>query len=108
MIRPSQSSTYNVPYDYSSVMHYGKSAFSSDRSKITIEPIQSQYLNVIGRAKDMSQSDILKVNRMYNCNGIGSGQQDNGSGGQPPPVPTPGTISIILIFYINLPCKFYF
>lgn len=94
MIRQSQSSTYDVPYDYSSVMHYGKSAFSKDRKSITIQPLQSKYLNVIGRVKDVSANDLLKVNRMYGCNGnyaSGGGGQDTTIAdiAQPTTTPTP-------------------
>jgi len=87
IVSASQSSTYNVPYDYTSIMHYGKTAFSVDGRSITTEPLQRQFLNVIGRSRDISSSDLLKVNRMYNC---GNNADPTDGAPQPVPVPAPG------------------
>ena len=40
-------------YDYHSIMHYGKTDFSNNY-KITIQPKDEKYLNVIGHAYKVS------------------------------------------------------
>ncbi|KAM6942540.1 high choriolytic enzyme 1-like [Xenentodon cancila] len=55
----------NTPYDYNSVMHYGRFAFSRNRQP-TIVPIPDPNVS-IGRATEMSPVDILRVNRLYQC-----------------------------------------
>ncbi len=58
-------STFGVPYDYGSVMHYSKYAFSLNSKLETIVP---KVGNVeIGQRRGMSERDIEKVNRMYGC-----------------------------------------
>uniref|UniRef100_A0A8D0DHB0 Metalloendopeptidase n=1 Tax=Sander lucioperca TaxID=283035 RepID=A0A8D0DHB0_SANLU len=59
-----------TPYDYGSVMHYGRFAFSRNRQP-TIVPIPDNNVD-IGRATRMSPTDILRVNRLYECNSIAS------------------------------------
>ncbi|KAJ8340228.1 hypothetical protein SKAU_G00348610 [Synaphobranchus kaupii] len=54
-----------TPYDYNSVMHYGRYAFSSNRQP-TIVPIPNSNA-VIGRATQMSRNDIIRINRLYGC-----------------------------------------
>ncbi|XP_038825369.1 high choriolytic enzyme 1-like [Salvelinus namaycush] len=56
-----------TPYDYNSVMHYSRFAFSRNRQP-TILPIPDNNA-VIGRATQMSPNDILRINRLYNCTG---------------------------------------
>ncbi|KAG7315296.1 hypothetical protein KOW79_021384 [Hemibagrus wyckioides] len=53
----------NTPYDYNSVMHYSRFAFSRNRQP-TILPIPDNDVP-IGRATEMSRNDILRVNRLY-------------------------------------------
>ncbi|KAJ8246969.1 hypothetical protein GJAV_G00257310 [Gymnothorax javanicus] len=54
-----------TPYDYTSIMHYGRTAFStSGRETITPIPNPNQP---IGRATSLSRGDILRVNRLYGC-----------------------------------------
>jgi hypothetical protein len=36
--------TYNVPYDYESIMHYGQYARAIDKTKPTITPVFSKGL----------------------------------------------------------------
>ncbi|XP_037547300.1 low choriolytic enzyme [Nematolebias whitei] len=55
----------NTPYDYNSVMHYGRFAFSRNRQP-TIIPIPNPNV-AIGQAREMSSNDILRVNRLYQC-----------------------------------------
>ncbi|XP_069546406.1 high choriolytic enzyme 1-like [Brachyistius frenatus] len=54
-----------TPYDYSSIMHYGKTAFSIN-SKDTITPIP--YAGVrIGQRQGLSHWDVTRINRLYRC-----------------------------------------
>nr|XP_034351475.1 astacin-like metalloendopeptidase isoform X2 [Arvicanthis niloticus] len=61
----SQSSNMLVPYDYSSVMHYGRFAFSW-RGQPTIIPLWTSSVH-IGQRWNLSTSDITRVCRLYNC-----------------------------------------
>ncbi|XP_052037645.1 astacin-like metalloendopeptidase [Apodemus sylvaticus] len=61
----SRSSNMLVPYDYSSVMHYGRFAFSW-RGQPTIIPLWTSSVR-IGQRWNLSTSDITRVCRLYNC-----------------------------------------
>jgi hypothetical protein len=69
----------NTQYDYASVMHYEKDAFSMNGLP-TIEPLQSSIS--IGQRYNMSTTDIKEVRLFYNC---------LPSGVTLPPVPTTTT-----------------
>ncbi|KAK3509897.1 hypothetical protein QTP70_019380, partial [Hemibagrus guttatus] len=58
-----KTNNLNTPYDYNSVMHYSRYAFSKNREP-TILPIPDNNVP-IGRATEMSRNDILRVNRLY-------------------------------------------
>ncbi|XP_047442866.1 meprin A subunit beta-like [Mugil cephalus] len=60
------SSALGVPYDYGSVMHYGKTEFgdSSEPSIVTKNP---NFMDVIGQRIGFSASDLTKLNLLYNC-----------------------------------------
>ncbi|CAK1599695.1 unnamed protein product [Parnassius mnemosyne] len=53
---------FGVAYDYNSVMHYPEKAFSKNGNK-TIIPLQDDVK--IGQRVGMSESDIIKLNKMY-------------------------------------------
>ncbi|XP_042246180.1 low choriolytic enzyme-like [Thunnus maccoyii] len=55
----------NTPYDYSSVMHYGRTAFGKFGSE-TIIPIPDSSVP-IGQREGLSDIDILRINRLYKC-----------------------------------------
>lgn len=55
---------YNVEYDYGSVMHYGKTAFSIDGSD-TIIALKDMKNETMGQRVRLSDKDIARVNRMY-------------------------------------------
>lgn len=57
--------TFQVPYDYNSVMHYNAFSFSKN-GEPTIVPLQDSGV-VIGQRKQMSELDIQKINKMYKC-----------------------------------------
>ncbi|XGW21035.1 hypothetical protein V3C99_004191 [Haemonchus contortus] len=65
-ISPHYASTYHVPYDYKSVMHYDKKAFAKP-SKISIRTRDPKYQDLIGKLKDASPNDYLKICRIYDC-----------------------------------------
>ncbi|PWS22732.1 hypothetical protein DKP78_16835, partial [Enterococcus faecium] len=54
-----------TPYDYGSVMHYSRFAFSRN-GQPTIVPIPDSNV-AIGRATEMSKWDIDRINRLYGC-----------------------------------------
>ncbi|KAK3509904.1 hypothetical protein QTP70_019382 [Hemibagrus guttatus] len=54
-----------TPYDYDSVMQYHKTGFSKN-GKPTMEPIPNSNV-AIGLAREMSQNDIVRINRLYEC-----------------------------------------
>ncbi|XP_059620602.1 zinc metalloproteinase nas-13-like [Phlebotomus argentipes] len=58
------TSMFDLDYDYGSVMHYSSTAFSIN-GQPTIVPIQSGV--TIGQRLGMSELDIKRLNRMYNC-----------------------------------------
>ncbi|KAF7633702.1 Metalloendopeptidase [Meloidogyne graminicola] len=61
------STTYGVKYDYQSVMHYAKDAFASTPGRITMETLNKQYQDIIGKVKDAAPSDYLKICNIYSC-----------------------------------------
>ncbi|XP_040210053.1 meprin A subunit beta-like isoform X3 [Rana temporaria] len=65
----SKATFLEVPYDYTSVMHYGKKAFST--GNVTMIPKNAKFDNIIGQQTDFSASDVLKLNRLYNCTSSG-------------------------------------
>ncbi|XP_065100709.1 hatching enzyme 1.2-like [Paramisgurnus dabryanus] len=56
----------NTPYDYGSVMHYGRTAFAIQSGKETITPIPNASVQ-IGQRQEMSNIDILRINKLYGC-----------------------------------------
>ncbi|XP_006909541.1 astacin-like metalloendopeptidase [Pteropus alecto] len=88
----SRSSNMLVPYDYSSVMHYGRLAFSR-RGLPTITPLWAPSVH-IGQRWNLSISDISRVDRLYDCSPSGprprgGGFQAQGQGKRPPPASPP-------------------
>uniref|UniRef100_A0A672N926 Metalloendopeptidase n=1 Tax=Sinocyclocheilus grahami TaxID=75366 RepID=A0A672N926_SINGR len=56
----------NTTYDYGSIMHYGKIAFTTQAGKETITPIPDATV-AIGQRQDLSKLDILRINKLYGC-----------------------------------------
>ncbi|GAB5569864.1 astacin-like metalloendopeptidase [Prionailurus iriomotensis] len=76
----SRSSNMLVPYDYSSVMHYGRLAFSR-RGLPTITPLWAPSVH-IGQRWNLSTSDITRVLRLYDCSPSGQSPRGRGSDGE--------------------------
>ncbi|XP_062405950.1 low choriolytic enzyme-like isoform X2 [Sardina pilchardus] len=60
-----KTNNLGTPYDYGSVMHYSRLAFSRN-GKPTIVPIPDENVQ-IGKATQMSSWDIARINRLYGC-----------------------------------------
>nr|BAG74352.1 hatching enzyme [Engraulis japonicus] len=56
----------DISYDYGSVMHYGRYAFTTKRGVETITPIPDSSVQ-IGQRRGMSKSDIQRINKLYQC-----------------------------------------
>merc|ERR1711962_946709 len=56
----------DTPYDYSSIMHYGRRAFSIQYGRDSITPIPDANVR-IGQRKAMSSWDITRINVLYGC-----------------------------------------
>uniref|UniRef100_A0ACB8FD47 Meprin A subunit beta n=1 Tax=Sphaerodactylus townsendi TaxID=933632 RepID=A0ACB8FD47_9SAUR len=61
-----RSDFLNVPYDYTSVMHYSKTAFMNGTEPTIVTNIPA-FIDVIGQRMDFSEYDIQKLSRLYNC-----------------------------------------
>ena len=61
-----ESSLLNTSYDYTSLMHYKKNEFSNGNGS-TIITKQPEFQDVIGNSIEMSSTDALELNRLYNC-----------------------------------------
>jgi len=56
-----------TPYDYFSVMHYGKTAFGKRSDAVTMETTDPYYQDLIGTGSGFSEIDITQVNLVYKC-----------------------------------------
>ena len=61
-----KTSTYNLPYDYRSIMHYGGRYFSKNR-KLTIRTKKSRHQKLIGQRTRLSNGDVKLIKKMYGC-----------------------------------------
>ncbi|KAM3614486.1 uncharacterized protein V6R79_015146 [Siganus canaliculatus] len=66
-VRKEQSTTNGVAYDYWSVMHYGKNAFSNGNGSTMITK-NPNFKDIIGQRFDVSPRDVLELNLLYECN----------------------------------------
>ncbi|XGW31971.1 hypothetical protein V3C99_010275 [Haemonchus contortus] len=58
--------TQGEQYDYRSIMHYDSTAFSRN-GKNTIETVVEGFTDIIGSSVDLSELDIVKINKLYKC-----------------------------------------
>ncbi|KAI4830419.1 hypothetical protein KUCAC02_002049 [Chaenocephalus aceratus] len=56
----------NTPYDYGSIMHYGRTAFSIQWGKDSMTPIPNPNVQ-IGQRRGLSRGDIVRINKLYQC-----------------------------------------
>ncbi|XP_067305559.1 meprin A subunit beta-like [Pseudorasbora parva] len=61
------TTTQGTPYDYYSVMHYDKNAFSNGNGS-TIITKRPEFQDVIGQRLDISEYDAIELNKLYKCN----------------------------------------
>ncbi|KAH8369248.1 hypothetical protein KR009_005624 [Drosophila setifemur] len=64
-----QTTTYDIPYDYDSVMHYSKNAFAKDPSKPTMRALIDGEVveREMGQVRGPSDGDWTKIRIMYKC-----------------------------------------
>lgn len=59
-----------TPYDYYSIMHYGVKDYTTDKSKKTIEILNSAIdTSNVGTKRRLSKFDIAWANKLYSCEG---------------------------------------
>ncbi|XP_078073112.1 meprin A subunit beta [Mustelus asterias] len=61
-----ESDDLNIPYDYTSVMHYSSTAFNNGTEPTIVTKI-ADFHNVIGQRLDFSDYDVQRLSRLYNC-----------------------------------------
>ncbi|XP_042605477.1 hatching enzyme 1.2-like [Cyprinus carpio] len=64
--RKQNTNNQNTPYDYGSIMHYERTAFSIQPGLETITPIPDRRVE-IGQRQGLSNTDILRINKLYGC-----------------------------------------
>uniref|UniRef100_A0A3B3TT62 Metalloendopeptidase n=1 Tax=Poecilia latipinna TaxID=48699 RepID=A0A3B3TT62_9TELE len=63
--RKVKTNNLGTPYDFTSIMEYGKYAFSKNKLPTIVAKSNPKY--DWGRATKMSTNDITRVNRLYGC-----------------------------------------
>ncbi|XDV26172.1 hypothetical protein PO909_029948, partial [Leuciscus waleckii] len=63
----SSETVFGTPYDYYSVMHFDQNAFSNSNGS-TIITKNPEFQDVIGQLMEMSEYDVLELNKLYKCN----------------------------------------
>jgi len=66
--KSSEIDSRGFTYDYYSIMHYGKTAFSNN-GRVTIETKDRSVQDKIGKAQKLTDSDAGVVKKMYECKG---------------------------------------
>ncbi|XP_023177916.2 zinc metalloproteinase nas-7 [Drosophila hydei] len=63
------TTTYDVPYDFDSVMHYPKNAFAKDPTQPTIRALVdgSAVERDMGQTMGPTEGDLFKIRKMYKC-----------------------------------------
>ncbi|KAL3043207.1 hypothetical protein OYC64_021011 [Pagothenia borchgrevinki] len=60
-----QTNNLGTPYDFDSVMHYGKYGFSKNNEPTILA--KKNLSRDFGTARTMSKNDIARVNKLYQC-----------------------------------------
>ncbi|XP_072536823.1 meprin A subunit beta-like [Salminus brasiliensis] len=61
-----EGTTQGTPYDYTSMMHYSKDAFTNGNG-LTIRTKDPKFQIVIGQEYGLSPMDSYELNKLYNC-----------------------------------------
>ncbi|XP_075044339.1 astacin-like metalloendopeptidase isoform X2 [Mixophyes fleayi] len=64
---PNIANPLDIPYDYTSVMQYGRYAFTNTSGMATIVPKPDPTV-IIGQKHGLSNLDVKKINELYKCN----------------------------------------
>ncbi|XP_068155186.1 hatching enzyme 1.2 [Drosophila tropicalis] len=86
--KAAKTEAFGVPYDYGSVMHYSKNAFSTN-GQPTIVAMQSNGADKMGQRVGFSDFDVEKLNRMYDCGYVGGNPPSAPGPAAPAPAPAP-------------------
>lgn len=65
-IKLTDTKTFGMPYDYSSVMHHGINSFAKEKNLRTISPLKKDAPEM-GYWPKLSEGDITITNLLYNC-----------------------------------------
>jgi hypothetical protein len=66
-ISATQASTLGLPYDFYSVMHYRKDAFTKNGLDTVTSKVSGVNMAQVGIRGDMSPTDVQKIKKHYNC-----------------------------------------
>uniref|UniRef100_A0A914DFY9 Metalloendopeptidase n=1 Tax=Acrobeloides nanus TaxID=290746 RepID=A0A914DFY9_9BILA len=66
-VTSSDTTNYNMPYDFGSVMHYAPYGFCVDCSKPVMIAYDQFYQSTMGSNDFLTFVDILRLNSRYNC-----------------------------------------
>ncbi|KAK9502787.1 hypothetical protein O3M35_011493 [Rhynocoris fuscipes] len=59
--------TYGVPYNYESIMHYPATSFSKNGEPTILPLDKSVNIKLLGQREKITKHDVKKINLMYNC-----------------------------------------
>ena len=95
-----QASPLGLPYDYDSVMHYSRRAFSKDRRSLdTIVPKDPNAR--IGQRDGLSKVDVQQLKSLYECKAPSPSRE---TGSTPTPTATvSGNLFIYLFIFTHTP-----
>uniref|UniRef100_A0A182TH60 Metalloendopeptidase n=1 Tax=Anopheles melas TaxID=34690 RepID=A0A182TH60_9DIPT len=65
LVDPGNTTTFNVPYDLGSIMHYQKDAFSKRPSELDTMHARVQWEGELGQRNTLTWYDALLINIMY-------------------------------------------
>ncbi|XP_055344455.1 hatching enzyme 1.2-like [Paramacrobiotus metropolitanus] len=88
--KQSDSDAQGTPYDFGSVMHYHKDAFSRKAGQLdTIRPKAKFHGKTLGQRHGLSPVDVQKINRLYKCQAAPSPSPSPAPAPAPAPTPAP-------------------
>lgn len=59
-------SMFSTTYDFDSIMHYERNAFSRN-GRDTITTLNTSFNSRIGQRNQLSPGDVTRIRNMYNC-----------------------------------------